>query len=89
MLLFHRDLLGDAGGVLGIGLGHRPVIDGLAVERTDRLTEVEDVRRSGLLGSVLGRDPVNDVLAGGVTRYAETLALALLERALNRVEVTR
>ena len=38
LLLLHRDLLGDAGRVLGIGLRHRAVIDGLAAHRTHALS---------------------------------------------------
>ena len=40
----HWDLLGDAGGILRIGLCHRAVIDGLAAERTDAFAQVEDMR---------------------------------------------
>src|SRR5438045_3095445 len=66
LLLFHRDLLGDAGRVLRIGFGHGAVIYGLTVQGTDALADVEDMWCGGLLRSVLRSDPVDNVLAGRV-----------------------
>src|SRR6185312_14537286 len=68
LLLLHRDLLGDAGGVLGIGFGDGPPVHRLVAQRADALADVEDVRGRGLLRPVLRSDPVDDVEARGVLR---------------------
>src|SRR5579883_1946915 len=68
LLLFHLDLLCDAYGVLCVGLGHGAAVHGLAFQRTHTCAEMEDMRRLGLLGAVFRRDPVDDVLTGGVCR---------------------
>src|SRR6476660_10121983 len=68
LLLFHLDLLRDAGGVLCVGLRDGAAIHSLVLQRTHGCAEVEDMRRVGLLGSVFRRDPVHAILASGVFR---------------------
>ena len=66
LLLLHLDLLGNPDSVLRIGLRHRAVIDGLAVERAHSFAQVEDMRFRSLLGPIFRRDPVYYILTSGV-----------------------
>src|SRR6476620_5901998 len=77
--LLHRDLLGDARGVFRIGLSHGALIHRLALQRTDALADVENVRRRRFLGAVLRRDPIDGVeavwIGCGVRRIGHRLGI--------------
>src|SRR5215467_956592 len=68
LLLFHIDLLRHADGVLCVGFRHGAVIDRLILQRAHLFAEMENMRRLCLLGSVLRRNPVHDILTRGVVR---------------------
>ena len=59
LLLLHRNLLGNTGRVLRVGLRHGAVIHGFSAQRTHAFAKVEDMRRHSRLGSVLRSDPVH------------------------------
>ena len=65
-ILFHRNLLRNAGGVLGVSFRHGTVIHGLAAWRADILAQVEDMRRRGCFGAILRSNPVHDILTSRV-----------------------